>query len=85
MDEPSIISTVWEDNAGALRLVELEPPQITPRSKHYAIKYHWFREKLSIYKIKLQKISSEYQLADMLTKALGKLKLQFLRKLFMGW
>ena len=85
IDEQSIISTVWEDNAGALKLGQIEPPKITPMSKHYSLKYHWFREKLVIYKIQLKQISSEYQLADILTKELGKLKLQFIRKIFMGW
>jgi hypothetical protein len=35
-------TSVWEDNAGALVLVNMEPGRITPCSKHYAIKYHWF-------------------------------------------
>jgi hypothetical protein len=35
---------VHEDNVGALTLGQLEPRRMTPRSKHYAIKYHWFRE-----------------------------------------
>ena len=36
-------TTVWEDNAGALQLANMEPGRVTPRSKHYAIKVHWFR------------------------------------------
>ena len=83
-DEIVINSTLWEDNSGELTLAKLEPPRMTPRSKHYALKYHWFRSKVSEYGIKLMKISSEFQLADMLTKALGKINLQRLRKLFMG-
>ena len=35
-------TTVWEDNVGALTLANLEPGQMIPRSKHYAVKYHWF-------------------------------------------
>jgi hypothetical protein len=31
---------VHEDNIGALTLGRLEPSRMTPRSKHYAIKYH---------------------------------------------
>jgi len=42
----TIQSTVWEDNVGALTLANLEPPRITPKSKHFGIKYHWFREQL---------------------------------------
>jgi hypothetical protein len=35
---------IHEDNFGTLILGKLEPQRITPCSKHYAIKYHWFRE-----------------------------------------
>ena len=34
-------STVFEDNNGALGLAT--SPKITPRTKHIAIKYNWFR------------------------------------------
>ena len=47
LDLKSLTSThlhvqVHEDNVGALSLGKLEPHCMTPRSKHYAIKYHWF-------------------------------------------
>ena len=51
IDEPSKISTVWEDNNGALTLANLETPRMTPRSKYYDIKYHWFRTKVKEYGI----------------------------------
>ena len=38
--------SIHEDNAGALVLAKMEPPRMTPRSKHYCVKYHWFREQL---------------------------------------
>ena len=34
--------TVYEDNMGCLKLAHLKPGQYVPRSKHYAVKYHWF-------------------------------------------
>ena len=34
---------IHKDNVGALTLGQLEPRRMTPRSKHYAVKYHWFR------------------------------------------
>ena len=37
---------IHEDNVGALTLGKLEPCRMTLRSKHYAVKYHWFREKI---------------------------------------
>ena len=38
----TIKSTIWEDNEAALKLANLQLPYITNRSKHIAIKYHWF-------------------------------------------
>jgi hypothetical protein len=37
---------IFEDNVGALTLGRLEPGRMTPHSKHYAIKYHWFRARV---------------------------------------
>jgi hypothetical protein len=53
---------IHEDNVGALALGKLEPRRMTPRSKHYAIQYHWFREHLGPRKIHLVKMSSEKQI-----------------------
>jgi hypothetical protein len=35
-------TTVHEDNTGTITLAKMEPGRMTPRSKHYGIKYHWF-------------------------------------------
>jgi hypothetical protein len=76
---------VWEDNSGALQLANMEPGRITPRSKHYAIKYHWFRSHLKPNHIKVHKIASSHQKADILTKGLTKDKFESIRKLLCGW
>jgi hypothetical protein len=81
----SFKTTVWEDNAGALQLATLEPGRITPRSKHYAIKYHWFRSHLKPNKVEIHKIASSNQKADILTKGLTKEKFESIRKLLCGW
>ena len=62
---------IHEDNVGALALGKLEPRQMTPRSKHYPIKYHWFWEHIGLRNIVLVKISSEDQLGDLFTKVLS--------------
>jgi hypothetical protein len=36
--------TIWEDNVGALTLANLDLPRLTPRSKSFVVKYHWFLE-----------------------------------------
>ena len=78
---------VHEDNVGALTLGRLEPGRMTPRSKHYAIKYHWFRERVSdpSNRITLHKVESRYQLGDIFTKGLTKENFERLRRLLMGW
>jgi hypothetical protein len=78
---------VHEDNAGALVLANLEPKHYTPRSKHYAIKYHWFREKVAdpSNRIKILKVDTRNQLGDLFTKGLPKPAFTHLRRLLMGW
>lgn len=78
-------TTVWEDNAACLVLANSPPPRMTPRSKHIAVKYHWFRSHLTDKLIKVRKIDSCWQKADILTKGMGKVKFQEIRKLVMGW
>ena len=78
-------TTIWEDNVGALTLARLEPGQMTPRSKHYAIKYHWFRSHLKPNKIELHKVDTKEQKADILTKGLRKDLFERIRKLLCGW
>ena len=37
---------IHEDNVGVLTLANMEPGHYTPRSKHYALRLHWFRSKV---------------------------------------
>ncbi|KAL7549784.1 hypothetical protein ACHAWF_013049 [Thalassiosira exigua] len=79
---------VHEDNVGALTLAGLEPRRMTLRSKHYALKYHWFRWQIGArgrHNITLRKIDTIAQLGDMFTKGLGRVAFQRLRKKLMGW
>jgi hypothetical protein len=76
---------IHEDNVGALTLASLEPQRMTPRSKHYAIKYHWFREHVHSKRVHLLKIDSRNQLGDLFTKGLPAPAFTHLRSLLMGW
>jgi hypothetical protein len=76
---------IHEDNVGPLNLGKLEPRRMTPRSKHYAIKYHWFREQIGPRQIKLVKIATDEQLGDLFTKGLTNVKFPKLQKKLMGW
>jgi hypothetical protein len=78
-------TTVWEDNAGSLKLATLEPGRMNPISKWYGIKYHWFRIKRKPNCIDIIKISSADQRADFLTKSLRREKFEANGKLTLGW
>jgi hypothetical protein len=80
-----IMSTVFEDNSAALILANLEPPRMTPRTKHFAIKYHWFRSMLKPLHIEIVPVDTEEQIADIFTKSLTVIKFERMRKKLMGW
>lgn len=76
---------VYEDNEGALKLASSPISRVTPHSKHFAIKYHWFREKLDEYNISLLRIDTDRQKADIFTKGLVGKEFERKRLLLMGW
>ena len=82
---PTILhSTVFEDNNGAISLAK--SPKMTPRTKHIAVKYHWFREHLGEEKgIILTRVESANQKADIFTKGLSEELFRRIRKMLMGW
>ena len=86
-DDTSMHISIHEDNSGALVLGKLELPIMTPRSKHYADKYHWFRRRVNREGsgIKLLKIDTKDQLGNIFTKSLPRATFEFLRKKQMGW
>ena len=49
----------WEDNEYCLNMVKLLLTRMTPRSQHYATKYHWFRAHIHPNHIKVLPIISE--------------------------
>jgi len=76
---------IHEDNVGALTLAGLEPRRMTLRSKHYAVKYHWFRTHIKPKNITLHKVDSTNQLGDIFTKGLGHTQFIKLCRMLMGW
>ena len=81
----STISTVWEDNSACLQLANMPLPRMTPKSKTFAIKYHWFREHVKPGEIVVKKIESKEQKADIFTKGLRTDLFEDLRKKLLGW
>ena len=83
--QPAMIhSTIFEDNNGALGLATA--PKLTPRTKHIAVKYHWFKSHIGEDKgFVIQKIESKEQKADIFTKGLTTDTFEHVRELLMGW
>ena len=76
---------VWEDNEGAMKLAQAPIERVTPHSKHFGIKYHWFREKLGELNVSIQRVDTSLQKADLFTKGLTRAEFQAKRLLLMGW
>ena len=81
--KPIVHCKAFEDNSGALELANV--PKMRPRTKHINNVYHHFREHVRKGLITIQAISTENQLADLLTKPLAQNLFQKLRKSITGW
>ena len=79
------LSRVFEDNNACRKLASSTMPKMTPRSKHIAIKYHWFREKMEELNIEILRIDTKKQLADIFTKGLPPKEFETKKKLVCGW
>ena len=82
---PTRLSRVFEDNEACRKLANSAMPKMTPRSKHIAVKYHWFREYLSKLQIEILSIDTKSQLADIFTKGLVQKEFEMKRHLVCGW
>ncbi|CAB1110216.1 unnamed protein product [Ectocarpus sp. CCAP 1310/34] len=73
---------VLEDNKGAPALIE--NPFSSARSKHIDVRFHFIRELFKSGKITEEYVPTGEQHADMLTKVLGREKLEYHRKALMN-
>ena len=76
-------SEVHEDNAGCIVLANSD--EYRPRTKHLAIKWHHFKDQVRNGFVKVTKIDTKDNWADIFTKATDKQTFLHLRKLMMGW
>ena len=76
-------STVFEDNSACLKFATMQ--KLSPRTKHIAVPYHFFRSKVKELEINVVAINTNEQLADQFTKGLSPEKFVRDRKELMGW
>ena len=76
-------SNVYEDNNACLQMYRV--PKLTPRTKHIAIPYHWFRTQVVDKQINIEPIDTTQQIADQFTKGLVMEKFIVARKALVGW
>jgi hypothetical protein len=58
---------------------------MTPRSKHYGVKYHWFRSHLKPNEVMVEPVGTDEQHGDMFTENLRVAKYEANLKLTCGW
>ena len=80
---PKVHCKAFEDNMGALELSRV--PKMRPRTKHINLVYHHFRDFVRSGEVSVHPISTDDQLADMLTKPLDQNTFQRLRKVLLHW
>jgi hypothetical protein len=80
LDQPT---TIFEDNSAS---INLSTDQGVPhkRSKHFGIEWAMFKESVDFGEILPAKVSTDEQIADLLTKPLSGAKFLYLRNLMMG-
>ena len=79
-DEPTV---VFEDNQGCTALAE--NPVHHKRTKHTDTRYHFTRERVESGEVKLVYVPTKDQLADLLTKPVGGVRLEQLRGKLLGY
>jgi hypothetical protein len=84
----TIVSTVFEDNQGAFLLGNNQ--RITARTRYFLVKYHhfWVYIRLELKdkrRIVLERISTDQQGADFLTKSLPRIVFERNRLMILGW
>jgi hypothetical protein len=77
-------SSIFEDNSACIILANSES-NFKPRTKHISLKYHHFRDHVASGSLRIIKVDSANNWADIFTKPLGRVKFEHLRHLLMGW
>jgi Reverse transcriptase (RNA-dependent DNA polymerase) len=77
-------TVIFEDNMSTMALALREQADCSDRTKHIDVRYHYTRELITSNQIRLEHVATQFQLADMLTKNLDKVKFKYLSGLVMN-
>ena len=83
VSEPDFVCKVHEDNQSCIKMAT--GVNISPRTKHIALKYHHFRSHMKSGRVAIVYRPTEEQLADLLTKPLSNEAFFTLRYMLCGW
>ena len=81
--EPKVRCKVFEDNESCIAIAKSQ--ELSPRTRHIAIKYHHFRHYVDRSLVEILPISTSEQTADIFTKPLNEEVFVYLRKKLSGW
>ena len=76
-------STIYCDNMAAIKLAS--NPATTKRSKHISIRYHMVRDLVAAGVFCIEHIATDENVADMFTKALGRVKFRKFANMLFGY
>jgi hypothetical protein len=76
-------TVIYDDNQGCVALAQ--SARAGKRTKHIDVRYHFVRERVEGGELKVVYVPTERQLADLLTKALERVKLERLRERVLGY
>jgi hypothetical protein len=76
-------TTIFEDNQACIAMSKDSGDHT--RTKHIDVRYHFVRERVESGDIVATYIPTQQQLADLLTKPLDRTKIEYLRKIVLGW
>ena len=68
-NQPKFFCPVWEGNMSCIKVAE--SPKFTPRTKHIALKQHYFRQFVLNKTVRIKPIDTLEQNADIFSKPLG--------------
>lgn len=69
---------IWCDNQSCIKLSE--NPVFHGKLKHIEVRYHYIQDMVEKGALKLQYLATDKQVADVLTKPLSKVKLEYFRE-----